>query len=190
MTKGVFLDGVPLVSDRLFDWGYVNQRSINLATAILEEVAINQMSTIVIKDFAATVVSQIPHGNFEVEIDINRWLGAAVHTGKMLTAPLFMRVHIGNNITISKFIDFPNLDISSGVFDDSTIEYELVSNMAPEEFNQFEEYIISKTTRKSVEDPKKDIQATLDLVEGMLTYVNGLGSNTLVTGHKKSDYEY
>lgn len=190
MTKGVFLNGTSLNSERVFDWGYMNDGAINLATAVLEEVAITQMSTVTIKDFAATIISQIPYGNFDVEIDFKRWLGAADHKGKMLTAPLFMKVHIGNDVMISKFIDFPNLDIKSGLFDDGTIEYDTVKNMTQEEFNQFAEYLVSKTTRKSLEDPKKDIQATLELVDGLMTYTNGLGSKTLVEGHKKSEYEY
>lgn len=192
MTKGVFLDGVPLPSENgNFDWGYNNTGAEDLALAALKKVCTPDVSVNTkIRDFTATVISQIPHGNFDVVIKFQKWITADQHKGKKLHGYLFMDVNIGNGVSISKFIDFPNQNLYSGVFKSDTIEYQMVEKMTPDERSQFEEYLTTKTTRKDVGDPKKDVNAKLEIVDGIMYYSKGMGEVVEFEGHKADEYEH
>ncbi len=187
-------------TDQGFNWGYTGKGCKQLTLSLLLELGdiVPQLPNVFI-DLLNTVVGILPQGSFEVRIDILRWV--SIYANKVQDGDAYPKpVHPYSLMEFklldtfySKFLDFPNNDIKSGVFDIETIEYDLLNKfeaLGPE-MTKLHHYIKTESSRPILGTPGKYASANLsspDVTCSAYVYRAGMGSND-VSGHNSKQYK-
>jgi len=88
--KGKYISGIVLIDDKLllplesqkivnhspdgFLWGYCGSGPSQLALAILLEVTDKETAIKYYQDFKFDVIAKLPQKDFEIELDVKKWL--------------------------------------------------------------------------------------------------------------------
>lgn len=226
LTRGVYMEGEPLTpKGRSFDWGYPSSSSKELAKAIVLKLAEGEHSSFladfsdkpvevqdnIINEFNAVFVCSLPQRNFSVLLEVRKWIHwmtIAPKEGELLRTSMSL-MHIKyepkgvHPIVISKYLDFPNMNIAAGVFEKSTIEYKLIMDLcggqikdgeliANDNLNTLVDYYKINTKSYDHRNPKVARVANLQYSAAIdsFVYSKGLGSIHDYRGHSMDKYDY
>ena len=84
ITRSIFIDGellCPAISQKVynhspdgFNWGYGGSGPAQLALAILLKFTDKDTALYFYQDFKWEVIAKLPQGDFEIDIDIKKWI--------------------------------------------------------------------------------------------------------------------
>lgn len=192
LTRGVRLNGQPLayLEQYNFDWGYPCVGAKKLAYAILYQLY-GDVHLDKTNDFQAVITNILPKGNFSVSIDVESFINAQeISKYNVMHAYSLQGTYVSDKFIVSRFIDFPNNNLNSGVFERGTLEHELLEQVEKLGFmSEYQEYCRNTTDRLSAVSEVARENASITKIGDVYHFRGGLGSEDS-TGTVKNDSAY
>jgi len=147
LNRSVRVEGEPIGGG--YQWGYRSNKSSQLAKAILPIFTNKPVSVKMISNFDRGILAQLPKGNFNVRLNIDRVLGILLgeNVSKKKHSHQLIQIGIGDSY-YSKLLDFVSMPYRTCLFEQGTVEYDLLEQLNEEQIQEIKDYTAKYTIRK------------------------------------------